>query len=322
MPTAHREVDVRHDALVQQQRVDRQLFGPAVRAGMPRPRACPHPERRQRGDAGEHAHALRTARSELQPLAQIGRERETRGMRERAPAQFAGVGRVEDGVRAAPPAASTATRSARAAARSRRARCARRAAAPTTSTGSAPRRRHHARQRPSRNRERPLQRAGGEDHAPAPELRATPPTETPSSRSRVRLHTVAPGTYCAPLARTRARALARASSRRRARWPGSGARVIDAIDLPARRRLLVEAATVDRPARAVTVAAAIPAGPAPTTATSYVRIQVRSVITARPRACRAASRPRMPSRTRTRQPCRLPTPSIVTRQSKHTPIMQ
>jgi glutamine synthetase len=30
----------------------------------------------------------------------------------------------------------------------------------------------------------------------------------------------------------------------------------------------------------------------------------------------------MPSRTRTRQPWRLPTPSIVTRQSKHTPIRQ
>ena len=30
----------------------------------------------------------------------------------------------------------------------------------------------------------------------------------------------------------------------------------------------------------------------------------------------------MPSRTGTRQPCRLPTPSTVTRQSKHTPIMQ
>jgi len=180
---------------------------------------------------------------------------------------------------------------------------------------------HHARERPALDRKRPLEGAGGQDHALRPQhadgaadgdADLALPRELPDRRLRhiacgagmERLHQRSAAPVC--LAEDRRIAQRRFADR--------------AIDLSAGRRLLVENYGVEaelgrrdrrrHPRRA--------------------RADHRELVTLLDERLAhgpTARRPRcvsmrMPSRTGTRQACRLPMPSIATRQSKQTPIMQ
>ena len=268
----HREIDVWHHALVQQQRVDVHALvpfaEPAIRHRFePAVAPCASALRLERDDVADHRELATHRKHEAQAVCEIGRGHKACAMAERLP-QVGVRRRVENGLEphagieilpGEQPEQRPASRKHRAALRHQargleedlRAAC-----------------RHHARQRPARDRKRTLDRAGRKDDAPGfDQARAGSDGDRDLAFPQQAPHICAGHMMraaCERLAHERAAApvvVARTVPRRERRR-GHGA-----LNLPAGMRLLVEEDGVEPGARAQARAASPPVR-RPTTATS------------------------------------------------------